>query len=141
MLAQNFKTPTELGITDIEFDALQKVLGMLERGEILPAPETAVFDRRHGPETPTMFRMTSVWGYAECGTACCLMGWAQHVANDRDLFMSWEGRSVEPLFFPLDGYCAIISRNPEHGAIALRNYLTHGEPRWSEATSLVGNKE
>ena len=33
MLAQNFKTPADLEITDIVFEALVKVLGMLERQE------------------------------------------------------------------------------------------------------------
>lgn len=27
----------------------------------------------------------------------------------------------------------ITCNDPEQGAIALRNYLTHGEPRWAEA--------
>jgi hypothetical protein len=34
MLANSFMTPSALGISDVEFDALVKVLGMLERSEI-----------------------------------------------------------------------------------------------------------
>lgn len=34
MLAQNFKTPADLDLPNPEFEALVKVLGMLERGEI-----------------------------------------------------------------------------------------------------------
>lgn len=34
MLAQNFKTAADLDLADAEFEALVKVLGMLERGEI-----------------------------------------------------------------------------------------------------------
>jgi hypothetical protein len=37
MLAQNFKTPAALGISDAEFEALVKALGMLEREEIKEA--------------------------------------------------------------------------------------------------------
>lgn len=40
MLAQNFKTPADLGITDVEFDALYKVLGILERSEVPHVPVT-----------------------------------------------------------------------------------------------------
>jgi hypothetical protein len=35
MLAQNFKTAADLGIKDIDLDALIKVLGMLERRSYL----------------------------------------------------------------------------------------------------------
>jgi hypothetical protein len=34
MLANNFMTPSALGLSDVEFESLVKVLGMLERGDI-----------------------------------------------------------------------------------------------------------
>lgn len=135
MLAQNFKTPADLKITDAEFDALRKVLGMLERGEIKSAPRGAAFDLLDAPDkhqTPTMFRMAGVMGHAECGTACCILGWAQHVNSRVFGGITWTpAHPCHSLFFPSND--GILSRDPKKGAIALRNYLTHGEPRWAEA--------
>lgn len=39
MLAQNFKTPADLDLSDKEFASLVKVLGMLERGSYLTTGE------------------------------------------------------------------------------------------------------
>lgn len=116
MLAQNFKTPMDLGLSDPEFDALFKVLGMLERGEI----------------EPEQFNM-SRW----CGTICCIIGHARNLDArafsgpilDRDV-------ALRQLF----GAGTVGRRKiglsdiaPTQAAIALRNYLTHGEARWDEA--------
>ena len=65
MLANNFMTPSALGISDAELDALVKVLGMLERGEI---PEDQFTMRR--VQHP-------------CRTPACLCGWANHVSAGR----------------------------------------------------------
>lgn len=107
MLAQNFKTPTALGISDIEFESLVKVLGMLERGEI----EKEQFDMR------------DVWH--PCGAPACLIGWAGHVSG-RELFT---GRRSQDLFLLF----ASRRATPAQAAIALRNYLTTGEANWAEA--------
>jgi hypothetical protein len=64
MLAQNFKTATDLGISEVEQDALIKVLGMLERND---------FARGES------FNMG--WWYQHsntCGTVGCIAGWAHH---------------------------------------------------------------
>lgn len=116
MLAQNFKTPAFLGIKAAEFEALTKVLGMLEREEI-PA---------------RMFTMTHV-GEPECGTAGCIKGWACSVSGQQ-----FRQRTCPPnlmaLFFPgAEAQCDAYKATREQAAIALRNYLTHGEPRWAEA--------
>lgn len=113
MLAQNFKTASDLGIGDKEFDALCKVLGMLERAEI--------------PERK--FVMTSV-GTPECGTPGCILGWARTIHRGtmcRD--------TTEPLFYPQMGPSpcrAAYKAGTAQAAMALRNFLTYGEPRWSE---------
>ena len=65
MLANNFMTPSALGISDVEFEALVKVLGMLERTEI---PD----------EQFTMRRVQH-----PCRTPACLCGWANHVSAGR----------------------------------------------------------
>jgi hypothetical protein len=134
MLAQNFKTPADLQITDAEFDALVKVLGMLEREEIAYAPSSY-----HDPNldsVPQFFNMLTVDGIADCGTTGCICGWARHVGGDRLLFL-------DRPFFLDDLFCMASSGAyrgraaedilPHEAAIALRNYLTHGKPRWNEA--------
>lgn len=136
MLAQNFKMPADLQITDAEFEALVKVLGMLERKEIQEAPREVSFKSVYegAPAySPTMFCMESEVAEADCGTACCLLGWGRKITNDASLFNSrFAKRSgIYELFFPENG--AIWCRDPAVGAIALRNYLTFGEPRWDEA--------
>lgn len=141
MLAQNFQTAEALGITDTELDALIKVLGMLERGEL-----DGHFDMGN-------------W-LNHCGTVGCIAGTA-HIVTDgvafpwvRDLMaffrgedrgLSWKAVTSYPrnrpflwdLFTPEDeaesvgiGLGAI---KPAQAAIALRNYLSSGEPRWAEA--------
>ena len=65
MLANNFMTPSALGLSDVEFESLVKVLGMLERGEI--AEEQFTMRRVQHP----------------CRTPACLCGWANHVSGGR----------------------------------------------------------
>jgi hypothetical protein len=118
MLAQNFKAAEALGITNEEVEALIKVLGMLERGEC---------DR---------FSMSRV--RHECGSPSCMLGWAQSVLGDRDALTKNGGiygktDALEDLFFPKsrllpDAYPS----DQATAALALRNYLTLGEPHWGE---------
>lgn len=143
MLAQNFKTPVDLGITDAEFDALHRVLGMLEREEVQHAPGYGGICKSL-PSSPTnrpapvYFNMGFITGEHDCGTAGCILGWAQHIAN-RCLFERIRTPAIQRLFMMgSEGYVPglpVAQENirPAHAAIALRNYLTHGEPRWAEA--------
>lgn len=131
MLAQNFKTPAELQITDAEFEALVKVLGMLERGDIKPSK----FSMHHPGDQDT-------WTIDDCGTPACIAGWARYVAGDRifdraayspspysqelsNLFMMGRARCD----WPASPFLA----TPHQAAIALRGYLTTGQTRWDEA--------
>jgi hypothetical protein len=135
MLANNFMTPSALGISDVEFDALVKVLGMLERGEI---PEDQFTMRRvHHP----------------CRTPACICGWANYVSGgsafplyppSRPLMFANGGaygprwRDMPHRLRELFGYGGrpadpVYSATPSQAAIALRNFLTHGDARWSEA--------
>lgn len=127
MLAQNFKTAAELGITDPEFDALSQVLGMLERNEL-------AYHRSLMPIVANGFNMGLIHRHDHCGTVACIYGWAKtlhksfmggRTDNLMDLFCG-EGR---PAGFELRDI------TDEQAAIALRNYLTHGEPRWAETLS------
>jgi hypothetical protein len=134
MLANSFMTPSALGISDVEFESLVKVLGMLERSEI----------------TDDQFTMRRV--QHPCRTPACLCGWANYVSAGRafplyekpgaTIFSSptygpqWRGmpRPLRDLF----GYAGrandpVYTATPSQAAIALRNFLTQGEPRWAEA--------
>jgi hypothetical protein len=129
MLAQNFKTPADLGITDKQFDALTKVLGMLEREELRHAPKPD-FDgcNFNGSKFTGRFNM-GAWRHDDgCGTVCCIGGSAELVGDVR--FHS-ATPALNKLFYPTNRELSKIL--PHEAAIALRNYLTHGEPRWSEA--------
>jgi hypothetical protein len=136
MLANNFMTPSALGISDVEFDSLAKVLGMLERGEI---PDDQFTMRR--VQHP-------------CRTPACLCGWANHVSAGRafPLHATYSRLTVftttatygprwselAPQVKHLFGFGGrpadpVYAASPSQAAIALRNFLTHGEPRWAEA--------
>lgn len=139
MLAQNFMTSTALGITDAEFEALVKVMGMLERGEIKYMPASWRDSPLHtDPIVPQFFNMALIVTENDCGTACCILGWARHIVGDRSLFRDGLSQSLNDLFRmgqTSDGYVGKFSEEmlPSEAAIALRNYLTTGEARWAEA--------
>ena len=130
MLAQNFKSPTDLRINDAEFEALVKVLGILERLEVKGIPNSARALRdQETIEAPTLFSMMLTRARMDCGTSCCILGFARHVGGE-DLFYDAANRPCADLFYPQNE--GIQCRDPEKGAIALRNYLTCGVPRWAE---------
>jgi hypothetical protein len=126
VLAQNFKTAKELDLADVEFEALVKVLGMLERGEIA-REEFHMGHFRH-----------------ECRTPACICGWAHHISAGKafpELTCSLGPMILYRRFSSalVDLFRLTAARGsggeitPPQAAIALRNYLTHGEARWAEA--------
>lgn len=123
MLANNFKPAVDLGISDDALEALIKVLGMLERGEI-------------GADK---FNMMFI-GNPECGTPGCLLGWVRytdidshHELVDRTTSKDYDV-ALSTLFYTR--YSANYNITPEQGAFALRSYLTTGSPNWEEALGL-----
>jgi hypothetical protein len=126
MLAQNFKTPAELGLCDADVEALQKVLGMLERGELHHA--------RLNEPIANGFNMGTIETQHRCGTVCCIAGWAEILRGRKK-------SGPIPDAAKRDAYRRLIMptgwQSGRHtvaqAAIALRNYLTDGEPRWAEA--------
>lgn len=132
MLAQNFKTDVELGISERLWRALTIELGMLERGEI----------------RADQFNMQK-WR-TECGTVCCLGGWAEQIANveegtfkigNRDTCISDDFRGIDELFAPF-GWTK-MQATPDQAATALRSYLTTGNAHWDKALNenpTVGEK-
>ena len=136
MLANNFMAPSALGLSDVEFKSLVKVLGMLERGEI--AEEQFTMRRVQHP----------------CRTPACLCGWANHTSGGRafplhekpgptifsDPTLGPRWREMPGSLRELFGYGGrttdpVYAATPSQAAIALRNYLTQGEPHWAEALS------
>lgn len=147
MLAQNFKTAADLGISDVELDALIKVLGMLERGEIVLIPTRDLAQGLRASESdPTHFNMGFVHAGFDCGTAACMLGWARSVEPS-----SFRGSIVDrpqpllALFLmgeqsTLQDSRAIVNNpddiTPSQAAIALRSYITTGEANWAEALNV-----
>lgn len=140
MLAQNFKTAADLGITDPELDALIKVLGMLERGEI---PDRAFTMRQFRPTWSDRAQDIA----KECGTIGCLCGWANFVSGGEAFLQAVTGRlsfpteAIHDLFaIQRDEDDRLIPRiwrdaTIESAAIALRSYLNTGKANWAEALS------
>jgi hypothetical protein len=126
MLAQNIKTAKELGLANVEVEALVTVLRMLEREDI-------------AREAFHMGRFQN-----ECRTPACLCGWAHHISGGRAfpelsahhgplMLYRRVGPSISELFRLTAARESGGEITPAQAAIALRNYLTHGEPRWAEA--------
>ena len=129
MLAQNFKTAKELGLAEVEVEALISVLRMLERGDI--AREQ--FHMGH-------FRH-------ECKTPACICGWAHHVSRGRAfseltspcgpiILHRRASSALSELFRLTQARGSGGEITPTQAALALRNYLTYGEPRWAEAMTV-----
>ena len=126
MLAQNFKTAKELGLVNVEVEALATVLGMLERGDI----------------TREQFHMGHF--QHQCRTPACICGWAHHISGGKAfpelsahygpiLLYRRFGDPLIELFRLKAARGSGGEITPAQAAIALRNYLTHGDPRWAEA--------
>lgn len=135
MLAQNFKTPADLKITDADFDALFKVLGMLERGDLTYHDGENVKAWK-GHEMPRHFNMVTWDCLADCGTVCCIGGTAEYVGGfQKAHFHSSENPQLRDLL-GIGGSLRLLELrgiSVEQASIALRNYLTNGEARWAEA--------
>lgn len=130
MLAQNFKTAADLGITEDEQIALIQVLGMLERGEL----KYAESDRCRGEN---LFNM-GTWGDG-CRTPACIGGWVAHLLGVYQMdyvrqYSGWNAKAdhgLRNLYWP--GFYYGIK--PANAAMALRSYLTIGDARWDLARS------
>jgi hypothetical protein len=129
VLAQNFKTAEELGLADVEAEALVTVLRMLERGEI----GREEFHMGHFQQT--------------CKTPACICGWAHHISRGRAfpelvspcgplILYRRLNSSISELFRLTQARGSGGEITPAQAAVALRNYLTHGETRWADAMSV-----
>lgn len=140
MLAQNFKTAADLGIAVHEFDALAKVLGMLEREEVRHVKTVQCLHSGgdySGLRWLPNFNMRAFAGESECGTTACVAGTADMLFKTTFAKKYYSGDLPVALanMFGRGIPCLNELITPAQAAIALRNYLTHGEPRWAEALS------
>jgi hypothetical protein len=134
-----FKTPQELGLTQLQFDSLVKVLELIENGRL-----------KHGlfEESPRghTFNMTNWVVQHECGTIACLAGSAELIAgypkaSNKRVFQGPvpDGTEIGKLF-----YCGATSRkdwsrcvekarfvSETQAAVVLRGYLETGKADWS----------
>ncbi len=118
MLASNFKTAQELRIPSGLHQAAIKLLGMMERGELVDSPTPC-----HNGFTMTSFWHTSRKDRAK--TTGCIAGWCHHISN-----------GTVPLMFPAE-----LTNPPRYdnhekypvarAAQALRSYLVTGATDWT----------
>jgi len=80
-ISLTYKTPTELGFTQQEFDALAWFVEQYDSGQIVDVParrygRTYSNDLYDGP--PAFFDMRAIGVAYECGTAGCILGTIGH---------------------------------------------------------------
>ena len=162
MLAQNFLTAEELQLRPCEYEALIKVLGILERGEITFVPNVIGKVRREhiqvGESNPSarnfVFNM-AVWHcHLPCGTVHCIGGLAEEIGGFH--FSNYNLAGLDELFHPFNSFMRMTAFNSfvyddngeridppdwealtvSQAAMALRSYLNSGHPHWGEAVGL-----
>ena len=130
MLAQNFRSADDLGITEPQNAALRKTLVLLETDKLMHVePVDRCADR--GSFTGH-FNMCE-WNTASaCGTVCCIGGTAELIGN-----VKFEPQALpeglDELFFP--NALRIEDVTTSQAATALRAYLTTGDAKWHEAVA------
>jgi hypothetical protein len=130
MLERNFKSADELGLREVEHEALIRVLGLLERGEL--------DDRK--------FNMKVLWvtDDQECGSRGCLCGWAYSVSGGLAFPEVGTGRHTDrvemtmrmtdelrDLFWMRRPVLFCKGATIERTAEVLRDYLTTGKSTWT----------
>lgn len=124
MLARNFLTAEQLAISGAEHNALTKVLGMLERGEL---------EHTQGGQIENGFNMHST-AHNDCGTCCCIGGWAAILMSRHPndyVYSKAPGNPLHPLYWHRTSPLITTAQ----AAVALRNFLVTGKPNWDEALS------
>ena len=127
MLARNFLPAEELGLTEGGYAAFIKLLGMLERGELVWSPLS--------PKHPNGFNMATCWRKWDCGTVGCIAGWTYSLLENGETSVLREGRTAaqgrayEKLTMPT-GFGS-GKHTVDQAAHALQTYLTTGTPEWN----------
>ena len=135
MLAQNFKSAADLGITEPQLSALQKTLVMLETGKLVHALIGDGYFPNQGSFTG-QFNMIHWNSRHDCGTVACIGGTAEMIGDvsfDKDMYGN---PPLYRLFMPTSlPECSWNDITPAQAATALRSYLTTGDAKWHEAVS------
>lgn len=130
MLAQNFMTASDLAISEAQRDALAKTLVLLETDKLKYAKAHGNTHRRDIRQFTGHFNMEYIASDEKCGTVCCICGTAQLISGVK--FGDFhKNRHLYTLFYP--DVDAAWSATPSQAAVALRSYLTTGNPRWDLA--------
>jgi hypothetical protein len=136
MLAQNFKTAEELGISEAQKDALSKTLVLLETGKLKHTSPPDDFTYLGGTESFTGQFNMNCWRHTfkECGSICCIGGTAELIGNVDFTFALGK---LQGLFYPpIEVVGTDWGRiTPSQAATALRSYLTTGDARWDLAVA------
>lgn len=140
MLAQNFKSAADLGISEEQKDALAKTLVLLETGKLTHYTEELEHGHARGRRKFSgLFAMDSWAGAHECGTVACIGGTAEIIGGVRfgsDFSSGLNNTGLHNLFCPKEIRIEFW-RNITTGqaARALRSYLTTGDARWDLAVA------
>lgn len=137
MLAQNFKSAADLGITESQLSALQKTLVMLETGKLRHFDILSIPDRRfeHSYEFSGDFNMGAFHAKHECGTACCIAGTAELISGAKFIGESRSNELDELFYMNSLDHRDMEAVTPSQAATALRSYLTTGDARWDLAVA------
>lgn len=138
MLAQNFKTAADLGITEPQLSALQKTLVLLETGKLVHTSRPK--DKLNWDADPVFagrFNMDA-WDatFESCGTIACIGGTAEMIGGV-DFGVDHEDlpNNLYHLFYPFKLSVSFASITATQAATALRSYLTTGDARWDLAVA------
>ncbi len=139
MLAQNFKSAADLGITEPQFDALRKTLVLLETGKLRHVSMgSSICALQHRKQFCGQFNMNQWAAWNDCGTVACIGGTAELVGNlephSFDHPMHKHPQLLH-LFYPETPMSAWSGITPAQAATALRSYLTIGDARWDLAVA------
>lgn len=148
---KKFKTAEELGLSEKHYCALVKTIDALANNKIRHISISKIdqySDAAVGKE-PGRFNMNH-WqsGFRGCDTVCCIGGTAELIggleiysigtlASDLEA----EGKNgLHNLFYP--PHKEIDEEDwdkikPKHAVRAISNYLTYGDPRWTEVMGPV----
>lgn len=140
MLAQNFKTAADLGISEGDIVGLIKVLGMLERREVQHVDVPDSSDVRMQPTADHLFNMGNTYIVVDCKTAACIAGTSDLFCGTN--FVTKKNKTLRSKKMPCGLTELFAPSIPEaewdfittdQAAAALRSYLTTGEANWAEA--------
>jgi hypothetical protein len=142
MLAQNFKSAADLGISDEQHDALRKVLVLLETGKLKHhrLNEDEIFFLRENERSFSGdFNMGTYGANHKCGTAACIAGTAELITSAKFIGVNRPEELTELFYAGVleDGGDSdpLEKITPSQAATALRSYLTTGDARWDLAVS------